>query len=207
MIYEIILRTIIIYFLIAFIVRILGKREVGQLQVFDLILLLIVADIGAMGIENNSVPFFYVIITLIFLTIIQKLVTFLNLKFPKLRNILDGNPIILVYDGKINLKNMKKCFYTIDDLICQMRNQNVCCISEIKLAILETSGNLSVFKKEDKILFPVIISGKIIKDYLTYLNITEDKIYELLKLENKNINDIYYASYDNNKLIIPKIIN
>jgi uncharacterized membrane protein YcaP (DUF421 family) len=190
------LKIIIIYFLLIIILRILGKREVGQLSIFDLVILLIVADVAAIGIDNREF-FLPSILCLLILTALQKLVSLLLLNVPKLREILDGTPTIIVFDGIIKYKNMKKEFYNIDDLIVQMRVNNIADVSDIKLAILENNGKLSIFKKEHSefISYPLIASGKYCKDTLEVLRISQEDIDNILKNNNLAIKNILYASY------------
>lgn len=190
------LKIIVIYFLLILILRVLGKREVGQLSIFDLVILLIIADVAAIGIDNNDF-FLESILCLVILTILQKLVSLILLNNSKLRSIFDGKPTVIVYNGELKYKNMKKEFYNIDDLIVQMRVNNILDINEIKLAILETNGKLTIFKKKehDVISYPLIASGNYVKDTLEILNISLDDINNLFKNYNLNIKDILYASY------------
>lgn len=190
------LKIIFIYFLLIIILRILGKREVGQLSIFDLVILLIIADVASIGIDNSE-SFFPSILCLIILTVLQKIVSMLLLNNSKLREVFDGTPTIIVFDGVIKYKNMKKEFYNIDDLITQMRLDNILNISEIKLAILETSGKLTIFKKKDSdlISYPLIASGKYLNDILDVLNISTTDMDEILKNNNLTLKGILYASY------------
>ena len=202
------LRTIIIFFILLFIIRILGKREVGQLSIFDLVILLIIADIGAMGIDNEKL-FFSAILCLFVLLFLQKIFSKILLHAPKIRNIVDGNAIVLVKNGNIVEENLKKENYTIDDLINQMRTEGIMDLNEIRLAVLETSGKLSVFSKlrYDKIVLPIIISGKFDLDMINELGISEDDIYKMLESYNLEIKDILYCSSDGKKIISIKSIS
>ena len=189
-------RTIILYFLIAIIIRFLGKREVGQLAIFDLIILLIIANISSIVIENEDISLLSIVFVLIFLALLQKFISFISLKLSFLRNFFDGSDSIIVFNGKINVKEMKKNLYSIDDLILQMRQNKIINVNEIKIAILETNGRLSIFKKNETFELPVIISGKIQKKYLKYLNLEEKDIFNYLKKYNYKLKDILYLSYD-----------
>ncbi len=187
-----------VYFCLILVLRILGKREVGQLSIFDLVVLLIIADIASLGIDNDSfiLPSYFCVFMLV---VLQKLLSFLLIKVSFFRNLIDGSPTTIVVDGKLLIKNMKKENYTIDDLISQMRLEHIMDIDEIKLAILETNGTLSIFRKEKfyTIKVPVIISGKIVKESLSLLNWDYDtfvKKLEKYKLPYKKI--IYASLYD-----------
>jgi uncharacterized membrane protein YcaP (DUF421 family) len=190
------IRIIVIYFLLIIILRILGKREVGQLSIFDLVILLIIADVASIGIDNAEF-FFHSILCLSILTFLQKAVSMLLLNNAKLRGVLDGKPTIIVYNGAIKYKNMKKEFYNIDDLISQMRLTNIMDINEIKLALLETNGRLTIFRKSesDAISYPLISSGEYVSDTVEILRISTQDIDEILKNNHLTVKKILYASY------------
>ena len=199
---KIILKCIIVYFLILVILKFMGKREIGQLSLFDFAIILIIADIMVIGIDNNEEPFYYYLIPIIILSIIQKLLAFILLKIPKLRNYVDGKQSIIIYDGKLNTKEMKKQNYNVDDLLVQLRLKGIASFSEVQYAILETNGTISVFKHEDhpKNPFPVIISGELVQENIKLLSLKEEWIKEQLK--GKEIKDIMYANYENNNLYV-----
>lgn len=194
--YWIIAKIVIIYFILIAILRVLGKREVGQLSIFDLVILLIIADIASIGIDNDE--FFWTsLLCLLVLAVLQKLLSLALLHFAKLRNVCDGNPTIIVYEGVLKVKNMKKELYTIDDLVCQMRLEHIMDISEIKMAILETNGTLSIFKNypHHEVIMPVILSGEYIQDNLECINLEQEKIDRALIQANIEVKKIIYASY------------
>lgn len=192
---SVLLRCLIIFILLIIIIRLLGKREVGELSIFDLVVILIISDIGAMGIDEKEL-FIPAILCLILLLILQKLFSYILLKISSLRNIVDGSSRILIFEGKILFENFKKESYTIDDLLSQIHKEGILDISEVNLAILETSGNLAVFsfKRYPKVFLPVIISKKLIKENIKLLNINEALIYDYLNKKNLNIKDIAYMS-------------
>ena len=194
----ILIKTAIIYFLLIIILRFLGKREVGQLSIFDLVILLIIADIA-------SIEFFLAsLLSLVLLAVLQKLFSFLLLHLSTLRGISDGNPKVIVYEGKLKIKNMRKEMYTVDDLVSQMRLFHVDDISKIKMAILETNGNLSIFKyhEDEEFILPVVLSGKIVKDSLECLNFNKEKLEVILSDNNFKLKKILYASMSLNFLYV-----
>lgn len=191
-------KTALFFFVILFIIRLLGKREVGEVSVFDLVILLMIADIAVNGIDENDVPVMFYIVCLFTLLLLQKLLAFLVMQFPFLRKLFDGKPSVIIYDGKINIKEMRKQNYTIDDLISMTRNQGAMSLSEIRFAILESSGELSVFLKNNiqKEYLPVIISGSIVKENLDFLKLTEEEIQQYLKTKELDLKEIQYLSSD-----------
>lgn len=194
---ETMINTISIYFIILIVIRLLGKREIGEISIFDLVVLLLIADISTIGIQNNNL--LISIISLLCLLVLQKTLAIIVLKFPFTRKLLDGNSCIIIINNKVNIKEMKKQRYSFDDLITQARLQGAVSLQEIELAILESSGELSIFKKDDTIsTLPIIVSGKLDKKSLEFLKIDQDTLKkELIKL-NKEINEIYYLSSDGN---------
>lgn len=195
------LKIVAIYFILIICLRILGKREVGELSIFDLVVLLIIADIASLGIDNNQFvleSYFCVGLLVIF----QRLLSMLLLKKSFFRNFFDGSPVTIVVNGKLLIKNMKKERYSMDDLISQMRLEHIMDIDEIKLAILETNGTLSIFRKSkfEQVKLPVIISGHIVKESLDLFDLKEEEFKNCLKKENLNLKKIIYASFCQNTL-------
>ena len=158
-------RTIIFYILITVIYRFMGKREIGQLGVIDLIVSILIAEIAAMSIDKRMDSIFLSIIPIITLVIIQVSLSYLSLKFSKIRDVFDGKPSIIINRGIVNFKEMLKQRYNLDDLLIQLREKKVRSIDEVDYAILETSGKLSVFRKKDNHFgdfpLPLILDGKI----------------------------------------------
>ena len=165
---TILIRTIICYSILVLSLRIMGKREIGQLSLFDLIILLSIADIMVIGIEKYNENFLYVILPVIMMTLLQKLVAYISLKFVSVRRVMDGSPSIIILNGKLLKDEMTKQSYNIEDLLLQLRNQGIFSIEEVYFAVLETNGKLSILKNSesnDVFPMPIILSGKI--DYKT----------------------------------------
>lgn len=165
---TILIRTIICYSILVLSLRIMGKREIGQLSLFDLIILLSIADIMVIGIEKYNENFLYVLLPVIMLTLLQKLVAYISLKFVSVRRVMDGSPSIIILNGKLLKDEMTKQSYNIEDLLLQLRNQGIFSIKEVYFAVLETNGKLSILKNSesnDVFPMPIILSGKI--DYKT----------------------------------------
>ncbi len=196
----VLLRCATIFIFMSFILRILGKKEVGQFTIFDLVVVLIISDLASLGIDGTT-NFISTILCLILLIILQKILSYILLKCSKLRNIIENKPTIIVKDGNLMYLNMQKESYTVDDLITQLRGNLVMDVKEVKLAILESNGTLSVFKKDDynTINLPVIKNGVIDKSNCDFLNIDENFILNNIDC---NLVDIIYASSDGKNLFI-----
>lgn len=203
----ILFRTICGYLLLIVLMKFMGKREIGQLSLFDLLILLTIVDVMVVGIENFNSKFSYSIIPMVLIAIIQKIISYIGLKSPNFRNFIDGKVSIIIIDGKINVNEMKKNRYNMDDLYTQLREKGYTSPYEIKFAILENNGKLNVFPYDKNIRFPlpIIVSGKLNKEYLKYLDLTKEDIECFIKQEGYNkIKDIYGLDYINNSLRIIK---
>lgn len=222
----------------------MGKREIGQLSIFDFAILLVIADLLVVGMEDDKFPFYYYIFPIAALAIIQKLIAFLTLKIPALRVAFEGKESLIIDNGKLNLKIMKQQNYNVDDLLTQLRLKNIRSISEVKYAILETNGEISIFKHSDfkgkqqksrdstsvrarhlNVIatssgsdsqekevadifpFPLIVSGKIMRENLQLLSLSEKWLQEEVKKKGKKVPEIMYANYENGKLYIAETKN
>ena len=189
-------KVLIVYVSLIVMLRVLGKREVGELSIFDLVVLLIIADIASLGIDNDD--FLWMgLLSCVLIVVLQKVLSVFLLHHGKYRSWIDGSPVTIVKDGKLLVQNMKKEHYTIDDLIYQMRLEHIMDIEEIRLAILETNGTLSIFRVSqfDTIRLPVITSGTMVKESFSVLGIDEATISEAFAKEGIDPKAILYASY------------
>lgn len=202
------LRVIVVYLLIVLLFRLMGKREIGELGVIDLVVFIMIADIAVISIEEYRESFFKPLLPMGILVLIQILFSHLSLKSRFFRKIVDGEPTIIIKDGKIVEKQMKKQRYNFDDLLMQLRENNIRYISDVEYAILEPTGKLSVIKKEkNKTGYTVglIINGELQEDKLLEINLNKEWLYdELNKRGIKNLKEVSFCSYDNGKLYIDK---
>ncbi len=199
-------RTGLFYVLITVLYRFMGKREVGQLGIVDLIVSILIAELAAMSIDKRQESVFLSILPIVFLVAIQIGLAYYSLKNAKARDAFDGTPSIIIKKGIINFKEMVKQRYNIDDLLTQLREQHIRSIEEVDYAILETSGNLSVFKKKEKeeslCPLPLILDGTIQKDTLKELNKNEKWVKETLKKEGVSLKEVFYAFYHEKKIFL-----
>lgn len=201
-------RTAIFYIIITFIYRFMGKREVGQLGMVDLTVSILIAELVAISIDKREESIFLSIFPIVLLVIIQIVVSYISLKNAKVRNMFDGNPSVIINRGKINFKEMVRQRYNIDDLLTQLREKHIRTIEEVDYAILETSGKLSVFKKDNKLFgeypLPLILDGVIDHDTLNQIKKDETWLNKTLVEEQVELEDIFYGFYRNKKLYIVK---
>ena len=201
-------RTFIFYVLIIIIYRFMGKREVGQLSIIDLIVSILIAELVAISIDNREESVFLSILPIFFLLFVQILLSNLSIKFPKFRNMIDGVPSIIINNGKVNFKEMIKQRYNLDDLLTQLREKKIKSIEDVDFAILENNGNLSVFSKYDSRVgeYPIVIilDGQINYQTLRKINKSQKWLEEMLVKKKINLSQIFYAFYSNNSLYIIK---
>lgn len=199
------IRTIITYILVVVAVRIMGKRQVGQLEPGELVVTLMISDLATIPLSHVSIPLLHGIIPILTLIVAEATLSFFDLKSRKFRKLVSGTPIIIIKDGKVCEKEMEKLRFNFDDLLEMLRMQGSTDINEIKYAILETSGNLSIIQKtraktEDikylGIPFMFVCDGDISQKALELYG----KNIEWLKkhLDGTQIKDVLYAGVDEN---------
>ena len=143
-------RTTIIYILVLFVMRFMGKREIGQMQPFELVISIMIADLASTPMAEIGIPILYGIIPIIGLLSIHIIISILNIKSIKAREIICGKPRLLVNNGRIDEKALIKENFTINELQERLRVNNVSNLGDIEYAILETSGQISVILKSEK---------------------------------------------------------
>ena len=144
------IRTIVLYTLVLLVMRFMGKREIGQLQPFELVISIMIADLASIPMSDIGVPIFNGIIPILGLLIMHILISYSNLKSIKFRGIICGRPAILIYRGRIDEAIMKRERYTINELQERLRGKDVFNIGDVEYAILETSGEINVILKPEK---------------------------------------------------------
>ncbi|MEE0768859.1 MAG: DUF421 domain-containing protein [Clostridia bacterium] len=144
------LRSIVLYIIVLIVMRLMGKREIGQLQPFELAIAIMIADLAAVPMAETGIPISNGIIPILGLLVMHLIISFLNLKSMKIREILCGKPAILIYRGKIDEKVLKKERFTLNELQERLRSSNVVNLGDVEYAILETSGQVTVIQKPDK---------------------------------------------------------
>ncbi len=201
-------RSILFYVIIAISYRFMGKREIGELSVMDFIVSIFIAELAAISIENYKDSMVFSLLPIVVLVLLQYTVAHISLKNEKVRKIVDGDVSVIINRGKINFKEMLNQRYNLDDLLTQLRAQSIKSIEEVDYAILETSGKLSIFKRDDDedrtYPLPVILDGKIQDDVLVQINKSESWLNKKLAEENYELEDIFYGFYQKNKLFLIK---
>ena len=204
----ILLKTLFFYFAIVIFYRFMGKREVGELSIIDLIVSILIAELAAISIEKYDSSVFLMLLPATLLVILQIVIAKISLKSDKVRSLLDGDASVIIDNGKVNFKEMIKQRYNLEDLLTQLRAKDVKSIEEVEYAILETSGKLSVFTKDANnsgpYPLPLILDGKIQAMTLKKIRRKEKWLNELLASKKLKLDDVFYAFYKDNQLFIIK---
>lgn len=193
------IRTIISYAILIIALRIMGKREIGQLNLFDLIILLSIADVMVISIEEYELNYLYILLPVVLLTMLQKLAALILLKSSKLRTMIDGKPSIIILNGVIQIEEMKKQSYNMDDLLLQLRSQSIFDVSLVHLAVLENNGMLSIVEKSEvemEFSMPIIVSGVLEEELIQIYGIDKEKVIRSIGNNRLSIDKILCGYYD-----------
>ena len=205
-----IFRVFVLYLLVILVMRIMGKREIGQLQPYELAITLIISELVTLPMENNSIPLMNGIIPVFTITLAQLILSYLTTKSQWLQDFISGRYTIIIENGKMIQKNMMKQKYNITELLEQLRMNGVVKVDDVEYAILETSGQLSVILKAPKqpvtaeqmmvlteyegLPINIILDGKIVEENLGSAKLTVADVEKRLKEEQLTIPNVFYAS-------------
>ena len=208
-------RTLILYLVVLIALRLMGKREIGQLQPYELVVSIMIADLASVPMQDVGIPLVQGIIPILALIVGQIVMSYLNIKSGAARRLICGRPTVLIQKGKIVEKNLRNQKYTIDGLLTELRVKGYFDISSIEYAVLETSGELSVLVKDENAPttkkdrnvpakytgFPraLMIDGSYIDDNIKIMCYTRDKVDEFLRSNNMKMNDVFLLIMDESK--------
>ena len=207
-------RAILIYILVLVVMRCMGKREIGQLQPFELAISIMIADLATTPMAEPGTPITYGIIPILSLLVMHLLISTINMKSIKMRGIICGKPSILIYRGKINESVLKKENFTINELQERLRGNNIFSLGDVEYAILETNGQISVITKPGKrnvtlddmklnaeydgIPYDLVIDGNIMIDNLRKLNKSKEWLEKEVGKFNIKIENALVVTLDAN---------
>lgn len=216
------IRTVILYVFAIISIRVMGKRQIGELQPSDLVVTLLISQIISIPIQDTDIPLVNTIIPILLLVGFEIITSALNMKSIKFRSLMQGHPVVIINDGNLDQKLLKDLRFTVDDLLESLRQKDVFDISQVQYAIVETNGQLSVLLKpendtvtrEDLDLSPapqgykcpVVIDGKIVENDFEICNTSTEKINKIIKKEELQIKEILLMTVDSvgNHTIIRK---
>lgn len=210
------IRTFILYLLVLISMRLMGKAELAEMQPFQLVVTLMIAELAALPMEDTAIPLVNGVIAIMTLLFIQVLISFINLKSEKARGIICGKPSLLIHKGMINEKELKRLRITMNDLVEQLRVKDYPNLSDVEYAILETNGDLSVIPKANKrsvaledinvigsyegLPMSLIIDGHINDDNLRKIQLTRSWLQSQLKAKGiANASEVLFCYVDANQ--------
>ncbi|WP_123054789.1 DUF421 domain-containing protein [Clostridium sp. JN-1] len=211
--FIVLIRTIILYLVVVISMRLMGKKQIGQLQPFELAIAIMISELASLPMQDTRLPLMHGIIPIITLLILQITVSILELKSEKMRLWFNGKPSILIKNGKIDIKELNYQKVNINDLIEELRLKNIYNLEDIEYAILETSGQLSIIPKtelsgvtkqdlkikavQETLPITLILDGKINTSNLKLANKTEKWLNSQLKSNKVNsYKDVFIALID-----------
>ncbi len=216
------IRTVILYVFAIASIRVMGKRQIGELQPSDLVVTLLISQIISIPIQDTDIPLVNTIIPILLLVGFEILISVFNMKSIKFRSLMQGNPVVIINDGNINQQLLKDLRFTLDDLLESLRQKDIFDISQVQYAIVETNGQLSVLLKPEYDTVtrddfklqtepqgykcPVVIDGKIVEQDFKICNMTVSKVERIAKKNSIQIKDILLMTVDSagNHTIIRK---
>lgn len=217
-----IIRTLILYFTVICVVRLMGKRQIGELQPSELVITLLLSEIIAMPMENNDIPLISTVIPVMLLVTLEIITSAISMKSLKFRFLVQGHPIIIIRNGELQQKEMKKLRLTIDDILESLRQKDIFDISLVSYAILETNGQMSVMLKPDYetvtnknagiqaedsgIPCVVITDGQIERSAFDDCDMTDEKLKKIIQKQNIDVGSTLLMTLDKsgNSVIIKK---
>jgi uncharacterized membrane protein YcaP (DUF421 family) len=209
---AIVLRTILIYFIMLVVVRLMGKREIGQLSPFDFVVAIMMAELAVLPMESPEIPLWHGIIPLLILACLEIGISYMALHSHAVRGVLDGKPQIVIQNGKILKGEMRKSRYNLNDLMAQLREKGFPNVKDVEFGILETSGKLSIIPRSQKRpLTPedlgistkyegmpvvLVMDGIVMHSGLEFCGLNEAWLQERLKEKGVAVSDVFLAMLD-----------
>lgn len=208
------IRATVLYLIIIFLMRLMGKRQIGELQPSELVITILISEIASIPMEDNRVPILHSVVALFALVAYEIFSSAISLKSDRLRALIQGHPVIVIRDGEIDMKALRKLRMTVNDLISLLRQKDVFDISQVSYAVFETNGKISVLLKpesrnstaKDLGLFPedtgmpfaVVCDGKIIEEMLAESGFDMSKINKFILSSRIPIENIMILTVDKN---------
>ena len=202
---ELIFRCVLFYVIIITALRMMGKREVGELSVLDIVIYFVMSELLALSISNLDEPPFKAMVAIGVLVVLQFSVSLICIKSKKIRDFFEGKPVVIISHGILDQKAMLHQRYTIDDLMYQLRSAGVSTVDEVQFALLENSGSLTVLCKRDCVLkfpFPLISDGKIQYQHLKSVSRDEQWLKSECAKQRKVPSEVFLALWTESGLVM-----
>lgn len=194
-------RALILYCIVFLVIRLMGKKELSKVQPFELAIIIVISDLASAPMSSRGLSLFDGIIPIITLLLAYMIFLLLNHSSNKVQDLVCGKPIVIIKDGKIVEKEFNSQKYTVSDIMSQLHEKDVFSISDVKYAIIETNGNLSVITNNeniDSLPVNVIEDGKLAENNMELIGIKKGDVERLLKTKNIKLGDVLYGQMDSN---------
>ncbi len=175
-------RTFILYFAVIVAMRLMGKRQIGEMQPFELVVTLMLSDLAAVPMQETGIPLLSGLVPICVLLILEISLSYISLKSKRARAFLLGRPAILIRKGKLDEREMRRLRINVDDIQDELRKKDIASISEVEIAILETDGNISAFPMSSGTSLPytLVSDGRIIENNLRKSGVSKEKLLDML---------------------------
>lgn len=206
------LRTLILYFAVIAAVRLMGKRQIGELDPSELVVTILVSDLAAVPMQDLGIPMVSGLIPIATLIVLEILLSFLALKSRFFRRLLNGQPAIIIRSGKLDIKKLRQMRLTTDEVIETLRKQNVSSVADVKYGVIEPDGSLSVVLKQPQqqvtaemlgltpkdagLPLVVVSDGKLVNRSLQLLHLDPRDIENRLKNQSVALSDVFLMTLD-----------
>ena len=194
-------RALILYCIVFLVIRLMGKKELSKVQPFELAIIIVISDLASAPMSSRGLSLFDGIIPIITLLLAYMIFLLLNHSSNKVQDLVCGKPIVIIKDGKIVEKEFNSQKYTVSDIMSQLHEKDVFSISDVKYAIIESNGNLSVITNNeniDSLPVNVIEDGKLAENNMELIGIKKGDVERLLKTKNIKLEDVLYGQMDSN---------
>lgn len=203
----VLVRSVIIFIILVVGIRLMGKRTLGELQPYEFVIMLAVAELACIPMQDINISIFYGLVPLGVVIVLHYTITILTSKSIKMRKFLNGKPFIVIDDDGINAETLQKLNIDINDLISSIRQQGYFSITQIKYGIIETNGKLSLLENDEaqvpnSIPMTLIVEGKLLDENINVLNITKAQIDKLLSDNRLKMKEVLLMTADSKNIFI-----
>lgn len=208
------IRAIIIYIFVIIAVRLMGKRQVGELKPHELVITILLSAVAVIPLEENSMPLANCLVPILLFISFEIIVSCISMKSLKFRNLIQGRPIFIIRNGKLDQQKLKELRYTVDDIVDALRQKDIFNIADVEDAIIETNGSISVLPKADKkpitpndislkveekgMPIVIVMDGKTVNEYFNEYKIKNSEIELILQTVDKEVKKIMLLTIDDN---------
>ena len=199
---AILMRTIIVYALLSVAMKLMGKREIGELDVSDLVSALLISEIAAIPIDDPDIPLLNAIIPILFILSVEILLSYAKTRSSRLKRCVEGESVFLIYKGRLDQDAFRENRISLNEFLSEMRSQSIGDISLVEYAVLEQSGKISIIQSgKDQLSHVLVIDGEFNTPEFGDNRFSKEKVEEQLKLRGHRMKDVMYMSVDDSNSI------